>query len=343
MVKVLGAMTTHASLFGDELEQIQETARGSAARLVHAEPHQIAFLRNTSDAISTIANGISWKHGDNLVSAAVEFPANVYPWSRVAAAYDVEMRVADSDSLGQVDEDEILARIDNRTRVVTLSWVQFASGQRLDLRRIGKFCRERSILFVVDAIQGLGALQLDVERDFVDVFAAGANKFLLSTKGVSLLYLSDRSLELVRPTVIGWTAVKGYADYVVHSTIDFQEGAVRFEGGARNAVGICGLGAAIDLFLSAGPESIEQYVTSLSTYLSAALIERGYELVSSRSLRAISSIVVCRHPRYSPKELCSRLAKRDVITSARQQGLRISPHFYNTQADLDVLLAALPD
>ena len=342
MVKALDGIMNGGSLMGDALEQIQEEARCRAARLVNAKPHQIAFLRNTSDAISAIANGISWRSGDNIVSSAVEFPANAYPWSRVAAACGVEMRVTNPGGRGLVSEDEILELIDDRTRVVALSWVQFASGQRLDIRRIGKFCRERNILFVVDAIQGLGALQLDVERDFVDAFATGANKYLLSTKGVSLLYLSDRALEIVRPTVIGWTAVKDYSDYVTHDTIDFREGAARFEGGALNVVGICGLGEAIDLFLKAGPANIEQYILSLSVYLSAALEERGYRVVSPHDPRAMSAIVVCRHDRYSPEELCERLGERNIITSARHEGLRISFHFYNTQADLDALLNALP-
>ena len=229
----------------EDLEQMQLTARQRAAQLVNAKTHQIAFLRNTSDAISAIANGVSWRRGDNFVTAAGEFPANVYPWLRVAAEFEVETRITKPADRGLISVDELLELVDDRTRVVSVSWVEFATGQRLDIQRIGKFCRERGILFSVDAIQGLGALQLDVERDYIDAFAAGAQKFLLGPKGVALLYLSDGALEMVRPTVLGWTAVKEYSDYLVHD-IDFREGAARFEGGTPNVLGICGLGESID-------------------------------------------------------------------------------------------------
>jgi selenocysteine lyase/cysteine desulfurase len=342
MVQVLDGIMTHGPLIFDKLEELQAAARASAATLVHAKPHQIAFLRNTSDAISAIANGIRWQRGDNIVSSAAEFPANAYPWKRVAGIYGVEMRVTNPEGRGLVDMEQLLAQVDDRTRVVTVSWVQFASGQRLDIRQIGKFCRDRNILFVVDAIQGLGALQLDVEKDYVDALAAGANKFLLGTKGVSLLYLSERAVELVQPAVVGWTAVKDYSDYVAHATMDFREGAARFEGGALNVVGICGLGAAIDLFLRAGPENIERHLFALAAYLTQELKQRGYQVIEPQDSSLVSSIVVCKHDRYSPDRICNHLASRNIITSARHEGLRISPHFYNSHADLDALLASLP-
>ena len=139
------------------------------------------------------------------MTAAGEFPANVYPWLRVAAEFDVETRITKPGDRGLISVDELLELVDDRTRVVSVSWVEFATGQRLDIQRIGKFCRERGILFFVDAIQGLGALHLDVERDYIDAFAAGAQKFLLGPKGVALLYLSDGALQMVHPTVLGLT------------------------------------------------------------------------------------------------------------------------------------------
>src|SRR5262249_1422365 len=156
--------------------------------------------------------------------------------------------------------------IDERTRVVTVSWVQFATGQRLDLGRIGRFCRERGVLFVVDAVQGLGALELDAQADCIDALAAGAHKFLLGPKGISLLYLSDRALEAVQPAVIGWTAVKNYSDYLSHE-LDFRDGAIRFEGGTLNTVGICGLGESLRMFLEAGPANIEDYLLAVRDHL----------------------------------------------------------------------------
>ncbi len=340
MVGVLDGVMSHGPRIWEDLERIHSTARAQAARLVNGQSHQIAFLRNTSEALSTIANGISWQAGDNIVSTSVEFPANLYPWLRVAAAHSVELRLQ-SPQDGRIDTDDLLRLIDERTRVVTVSWVQFATGQKLDIRRIGRYCRAREILFVVDAVQGLGALQMDVEEDCIDAFAASGHKFLLGPKGISLLYMSDGAMERVHPTVIGWTAVEKYDDYLRHE-LNFRKGAVRFEGGALNTVGICGLGEALDLFLKAGPSRIERHLLSLNNYLTQALEDRGYRVVSPQSEGDASAIVVCRHDCHSAEEICAHLDSRNIITSARLGRLRIAPHFYNTQADVDALVEALP-
>ncbi|HTX41119.1 MAG TPA: aminotransferase class V-fold PLP-dependent enzyme [Acidobacteriaceae bacterium] len=341
MARVVDAAMNEGPRVADEIDEMLATGRCRAARLVNAKPHQIAFLRNTSEALSAIANGIDWRRGDNVVTAAVEFPANVYPWRRIAEERGVELRAARDHGCGMVDHEELLSLVDGRTRVVTVSWVQFATGQRLDLRRIGSFCRERDVLFVVDAIQGLGGLQLNAERDCVDAFAAGAHKFLLGPKGVSLLYLSDRALEQIRPTVIGWTAVKDHSDYLAHD-FDFREGALRFEGGTANVAGICGLSEAIDLMLQAGPAAVEAHLLALSASLAAGLEARGYRVVSSRNAAEMSAIVTCRHQRHSAAEICRHLDSRNIVTSARHEGLRIAPHFYNSEADLEFLLEELP-
>lgn len=340
MDRVLDSAMYDGPRAADELEERLTTARCRAARLMATQPHHIAFLRNTSEALSVVANGLDWLSGDNIVTAAAEFPSNVYPWRRIAEERSVEVRAV-RDRCGMVDQDELLSLVDERTRVLTVSWVQFATGQRLDLRRIGSFCRERGVLFVVDAIQGLGGLQLDAERDCVDAVAAGAHKYLLGPKGVSVLYLSQQALEQVRPTVIGWTAVKDHSDYLPHD-FDFREGAVRFEGGTLNVAGICGLSEAIDLMLQAGPAAIEKHLLSLSVRLVAELEARGYQVVGPRLPAQMSAIVACRHPRYPAAELCRRLDSRNIVTSVRQEALRIAPHFYNSEADLEILLAELP-
>jgi selenocysteine lyase/cysteine desulfurase len=339
MVEMLSGVAKHADRKFEEWEQATILARCSAARLVNARPHQIAFLRNTSEALSVIANGIRWRAGDNVVSNTAEFPANVYPWSRLGSS-GVELRLQ-PDREGWVDTGELLSLVDDHTRLVAVSWVQFATGQRIDIRRIGQFCRERNILHVVDAVQGLGALQLDVERDYVDAFAASAHKFLLGPKGVALLYASDRALERVSPTVIGWTAVKNYHDYLIHD-LDFRDGAVRFEGGTLNEVGICGLGQAIDLFLAVGPDKIEQYLLSLNAYMTHKLERQGYRVIPSCEGNGRSAIVVCEGKPCSADATCRHLASLNIIISTRLGRLRIAPHFYNSREDIDRMVEALP-
>lgn len=329
----------------DDWYRTYELARGAAARLVNAQPHEIAFMPNTSAAISAIANGLELRSGDNIVSCEVEFPANVYPWMRLKEELGITLKLA-PEREGRVDPDELISLIDDRTRIVTLSWVQFASGFRSDLARIGRECRARGVFFMVDAIQGLGALKLDVERDYVDAFAADGHKYLLGTEGAALLFVSDRVIERIKPTVLGWTSVKKY-DQFSHSALDYKldyrEGALRFECGSLNTVGVYGLRAALDLFLEVGPERIEEYILGLSDYLADRLRDKGYEVISPRRTGEKSAIVCCKHRRLSAVELYGALRSRDIITAPRMNRLRISPHFYNTREEVDTLVSTLPD
>jgi len=317
-----------------------ERVRKDASRLVNARPHEIAFTRNTSSSISIIANGIDWSAGDNVVTCNVEFPANVYPWMRLQAERGVELRMA-RERDGRIDVDELLGLADRRTRVITISWVQFSSGYRIDLASIGRFCRDRGIIFVVDAIQGLGGLRLDVESCCVDAFAADAHKYMLGPEGIALLYVSDRALEKIHPTDVGWMSVQGATNYLDYD-LSFREGALRFESGTLNTVGVYGLGAAIRLLLETGPSIIEDYLAGLRDYLIRGLEEQGYRVYGTRNPAEASAIVTCTHNEFTPSELYGRLKSRGVITAPRLGRLRISPHFYNNRQDVDALLDALP-
>lgn len=323
--------------WGAKVRRVRELC----AQLINANSREIAFAANTSTGLSLVAGGIDWRAGDNIVSADCEFPANVQPWLRVSREYGVELRRA-KERDGRLETEEILGLIDARTRVVTLSFVEFASGFRNDLATIGRYCRERDILFVVDAIQGLGALRLDVERDCIDALSADAHKFLLGPDGAALFYVSERAMRRVRPTLPGWLSVKNPDD---HASPDqgYHETAKRFEPGSLNSAGVFGLGAAIELMLKIGPERIENYLLDLTAYLCERLQERGYRVISSRRAGEASAIVCCQSERHSAEELSRLLEARRIITTPRVGRLRISPHFYNTRAEVDQLMAALPE
>jgi selenocysteine lyase/cysteine desulfurase len=338
---LLEDVTRNGSVNYNDWLETYERSRKSAARLVNARPHEIAFMRNTSEAISAVANGIEWREGDNVVTCNVEFPANVYPWLRLCQERGIQLKTAEERS-GRIDPDELLSRIDDRTRVVTISWVQFASGFRSDLARIGKFCRERNIIFVADVIQGLGGLKLDVERDYVDAFAADAHKYLLGPEGVALLFVSDRVIDRIRPTVVGWTSVKDYEQHLDYN-LNYRDGALRFECGTLNSAGVYGLGAAVDLFLEVGPEEVEAHILGLSDYLGDRLTAKGYKVISSRLPGEASGVVTCTHEQHSPRDLYRLLLSKDIITAPRANRLRISSHFYNTREEVDALIDALPD
>lgn len=318
-----------------------EEVRRQAAGLVNAQPTDIAFAPNTSAGLSMIANGIDWRPGDNMVTADCEFPANLIPWLRVQREIGIEVRQAPEID-GRVDLDAILSLIDERTRVVSLSFVEFASGFRNDLESIGRFCRERDVLFVVDAIQGLGALKLDVVRDQIDAFAADAHKFLLGPDGAALLYLGPRALQSVRPSLVGWMSVEAPFSFASRQQ-DYVAGARRFEPGTLNTSGVLGLGAAIELLLKTGIDVIESYLLDLTSYLATRLEEKGYEVISSRRPGEKSAIICCTHPRHTAVSLSHQLEEKRIITTARLGRLRLSPHFYNTRQEIDSLIEALPE
>src|SRR6185369_1403400 len=177
--------------------------------------------------------------------------------------------------------------------VVSLSFVEYASGFRNDLAAIGRHCRERGVLFVVDAIQGLGALKLDVGACCIDALSADAHKFLLGPDGVALFYVSRSAMERIKPTVVGWTSVAKPFDFGALEQ-PYAPGAQRFEPGALNTAGIVGLGAAIELFLQIGPERIEDYLLYLGDYLCDRLQEKSYRIVNSRHKGEKSAVICCR-------------------------------------------------
>ena len=315
--------------------------RETGAKLINAHDDEIAFAPNTSAGLAMIANGIDWRSGDNMVTADCEFPANVVPWMRIRREHNVEVRIA-RERDGRLETEEILGLIDQRTRVVSLSFVEFGSGFRNDLATIGRFCREHGVLFVVDAIQGLGALKLDVDACSIDALAADAHKFLLGPDGVALFYVSREAMERIRPTVVGWLSVKNPQDYFNYDQ-PFAPTARQYEPGALNTAGVMGLGAAIELFQQVGIETIEDYLVELGDYLCERLREKGYRVISSRRPGEKSAVICCEHDQHSAHRLYEQLNRHRIITTPRLGRLRISPHFYNTREELDRLIEALPD
>ncbi|HKI05259.1 MAG TPA: aminotransferase class V-fold PLP-dependent enzyme [Thermoanaerobaculia bacterium] len=339
MAAMAEAVTRSGDRDWSERQRQGERAREMAARLLGArQAREVAFVENTSTALSMVAEGLDWQAGDNVVGAALEFPSNVYPWMGLAGR-GVEYRQA-AERDGRIDPEELLSLIDGRTRMLALSWVQYASGFRSDLGRLGRACRERGVLFVVDVIQGLGALPLDVERDLVDVAAAAGHKWLLGPEGIGLLYVSDRVVERLRPVRAGWRSMRDRFQWTEYD-MTWSEGARRFESGTLNIYGIVALGGSLEIFLEAGAEAVERRVLALADRAARGLAELGFSVVSSRAPGETSGIVAATHPRLNPSELVRRLGERGVVLAARAGRLRFSPHFYNTEEEVDRALAAL--
>jgi selenocysteine lyase/cysteine desulfurase len=319
----------------------KERARLLLAAMLGARPEQVAFMRNTSDGLSTIANGLAWRPGDNLVTFRNEFPSNLYPWLRAREAYGIEVRLCEERE-GRVDPDEFIALIDDKTRIVAISQIQYASGFRADLERIGRAARSHDALLVVDVIQGFGVMPVDVESQFVDAAAGACHKWLLTPEGVGFLYLSDRARERIQPTLVGWISVPNPDDY---NNLDqgWNRGTLPWETGTTSISLVHGLEVSLKLLNEIGIEAICRHLEQLTDHLCSRLLRTDYQIVSSRKSQEKSQIVCIRHPAVrNPMDLYAYLKNLDIITAPRGDRLRISPHVYNTIEEIDQLVAALP-
>jgi len=320
---------------------VKEQARELLARLFGARPEQIAFVRNTSDAFSSVANGLDWKPDDNIVTFRREFPSNVYPWQRVRDAYGVEIRMCEERD-GRVDLDELERLIDDHTRLVTITHVQYASGFRADLERLGRAARRHDALLVVDVVQSLGVLPINVEAELVDVAAGVSHKWLLSPEGVGYLYLSDRARERIQPTLVGWISVPNSEDYQNFEQ-DWNPGTLAWESGTGPAALIYGLKASLELLHEYGPARIANYLEELTDHLCDRIQKKPYDVVGPRTPGEKSQIV-CIRPRngLSAMALYHHLKQRNIMTAPRGDRLRIAPHLYNVHSEIDQLIEALP-
>lgn len=338
MQQLLDDLLTHGDQNSRQWAQTVERARESAARLIHATPSEVAFVKNTTEGIAHVANGFPWSPGDNVVITNVEFPANVYPWLNLAGR-DVETRfVKEKD--GRIPFEDIVEAMDTRTRIVSVSYVEFVSGFRNDLSRIGELCRQRGALFVLDAIQGLGALTLDVQQSQVDFLSADGHKWLLAPEGAGLFFCSNRVADRIRVSEMGWMAVQNAGDYLRYPQ-PLRTDARRFECGSHNTLGLHGLGAALELLLEVGLPNIERRVLGLTDRLCDGLTRRGYHIFSSRREGEKSGIVSFHKPGEDTRALFQRLRAEKIIVALREGFIRVSPHFYNSEDEIDRLLAAL--
>jgi cysteine desulfurase / selenocysteine lyase len=320
---------------------VKERTRQLLAGLLGARPEQVAFMRNTSDGLSTVANGLDWRPGDNLVTFRNEFPSNIYPWLRVRDTLGVEVRMCEERD-GRMDLDELIGLIDGRTRLVAISHIQYASGFRSDLERIGRAARAHDALLVVDVIQGLGVVPINVESEWIDVAAAACHKWLLTPEGVGLLYLSDRARERIQPTLVGWISVPDPEDYSNFEQ-GWNHGTLPWETGTGPTALIHGLEASLDLLIETGISSIHSYLEALTDDLCEQLRDTDYQVVSSRRPAERSQIVCIRHTAgLTSMDLYAHLKKRNIITAPRGDRLRISPHLYNSHEEIEELVDALP-
>jgi len=341
VISQLNDVTNHGSEHYAEWVATKNRARELVAGMLNVKSEQIAFMRNTSDGFASIANGLDWEQDDNIVSFQGEFPANFYPWRMVRDRYGVELRLCPERD-GRIDLDEFIGLIDANTKLAAISSVQFASGFRADLERIGRAARAVDALFAVDIIQGLGATGYDLPAQYVDVASCASHKWLCAPEGCGILYVSDRARDRIEPSFVGWISVETPWDFADREQ-SFKPNALAWESGTGASSLFYGLEQSLKLLTETGLEKIEKYLDELTNYLCELLAGKDYIILSSRTPGERSAIVCIQHTNgLHCNEIYERLQHENVIVSPRADRLRISPHFYNNSEDIERLVDALP-
>ncbi|MDG3006493.1 aminotransferase class V-fold PLP-dependent enzyme [Paludisphaera mucosa] len=308
-----------------------EALRTDLADWIAAHPDEIAFVANTTHGIGLVAEGFPWKAGDNVVVPAEEYPSNVYPWMNLADR-GVETRLVPSRD-DRIRIEDLRDAMDDRTRVLAVSHVEFASGFRNDLDAIGELCRSRGVAFFVDAIQGLGPLELDVRRTPVDFAAADGHKWLLGPEGAGFLYVRREWIDRLRPLGVGWHSVTG-AFSAPGLDFTLKPNAQRWEGGSCNMPGLQGFAASLTLLREIGPRDLSLRLLDRAEAVREAVAEAGWRVLGSTRPEDRSAIVVAAADGVDPEAAATLLRSHRVIASCRRGRLRISPHVYTDDDDL---------
>jgi selenocysteine lyase/cysteine desulfurase len=320
----------------------EQHLRKNLAGLINADSQEdIALLKNTTEGICIVASGIDWRSGDNVVLPAGEFPSNRLPWLALQRL-GVEVREVDIRSC-QDPEQALLDRMDNRTRLLSVSAVQWTDGLRLRLEVLGAACRQNDALFFVDAIQQLGAMQMDVQACGIDFLAADGHKWLLAPEGIAVFYCRESVRESLQLGQLGW--------HMVDEPYQFNRDqwqpsktATRFEAGSPNTLGQAALHASVSLLQNVGMNQVEAYITANSLTLSEGIADiPGLELVRPFDRQRVSGIVSFRIPDRRPVEIHRALQKRQLSCAVRGEAIRLSPHFYQAGEPLQAILTVIED
>ena len=320
--------------------QILNGGRKIVANLLKCQPEEVAFVGPTSLALSFVASGLKFRRGDNILIYFDDYPSNVYPWMALADQ-GVQVRLMNTKTLGMIRPIDVLGQVDENTRLVALASCHFISGWRIDLTQIGKSLRERGILFCVDAIQTLGAFPTTVE--YIDFLAADAHKWLLGPCGAGLMFVRRELQEKLNPPVYGWHNVDN-PNFVAQERIAFRNDSRKYEAGTHNLMGLVGLLAGLKFVLEMGVENIGRELLRKRAMLVPALRSKTYSVLSADAPpESASGIVSFFRPGQDFSALHQKLTEANIVTSLRtdrtgQNYIRLSPHFYNTDEELNRLL-----
>ncbi|GAB4186378.1 MAG: aminotransferase class V-fold PLP-dependent enzyme [Calditrichia bacterium] len=323
-----------------DIMKLKSEFKQNIASLIHAEgEHSIAIVSNTSTGLNIIANGLDWNVGDEIVLNTVEFPANVYPWLNLERR-GVRLKWINPDDQGRITPESIISAASNKTRLVAISFVQFLSGYRADLAAIGKFCKENDIYFAVDGIQGTGVMPLDVQEMCIDFLAAGGHKWLMWPMGMGFLYIRPDLIEKIYPAFAGWLSVKdswNFFDY----RLDFLDTAEKLEGATNNFLGMTIAHKILSAFQEIGTEQISEKILGLNRILIDGFLDMGISIVSPINSGERSGILSIQVD--DAENVFKALLDSGIVVSLREGRIRFSPHFYNTEDEMEHILHRLKE
>jgi selenocysteine lyase/cysteine desulfurase len=347
--RVSNAIQAYAQLCteGDQeapvFPQLLDTTRERASALLKCDRDEVSLVGPTSLALSLVASGLRFRRTDNILVYFDDYPSNVYPWLALSEL-GIEVRLMNTRGLGLIRTKDVIGQVDENTRLVALASCHFISGFRIDLAAVGKYLRERNILFCVDGIQTLGAFPTTVEH--VDVLAADAHKWLLGPCGAGLLYVRRDVRDKINPRLYGWHNVQ-CPGYVAQEQIQFESGPRKFEAGSQNFLGLAGLASSLELILELGIENIAAELLRKRAWLIPALQAKGcHVLMADAPPEHSGAIISFQRPGVSMEEIHTRLLEARITTSLRtdragKQYIRLSPHYYNTDGELQRLIELL--
>lgn len=322
--------------------EVEKTLRNNIAKLINASSaDEIALVKSTSEGLSFVAYGLPWKSADNVIGIQQEFPSNRFVWDSLASK-GVEFRKLDMDKV--VDPEQALFDLcDKNTRLISVSAVQYHNGFKMDLVKIGQFCKDRSILFCVDAIQEIGALPFDVQAINADFAIADGHKWMLSAEGLGLFYARSEVMDKLTLSQYGWHMVDKMSDYTAQS-FEVADGARRFECGSPNMLSIHALNASVKLLLDTGLVDIGARVIDNSRFLIDQLRSiNGVEILSESSEQRLSGIVTFRSETMANNELYHYLTEKQILCAPRGGGIRLSPNFYTPREQLEQLVSVVQE
>lgn len=315
----------------------QKSVKRKLSKIFNVKPERFAFIDSVSNGFNILAQGIEWKTGDRVILNDIEFPANVYPFLNLKTL-GVEIDFVQSRN-GRIDVKDIESLLTPRTRLLSISAVQFLSGFRADLNEIGRLCKSHNIIFSVDAIQAAGAVNIDIKKSNIDFLCGGSHKWFMGLQGASYFYLTEELQSMLKQKFVGWLSVENSWNFTDYK-LDFLKTAERFQNGSTNVIGFIAFDETLNLFESIGIDEIEKNILENSEYLMNGLDNIGLDPILKNASKKYLSGIVSVSNTYAEK-IMNKLKTLGFTFSCREGKMRFSPHFYNTKDEIDKLIYEL--